>query len=302
MKGVGFIDDFLPKYNPTNDYIFKRLFGHPGNEDITLNLINSILDNKIYSLSLDNNTFLEKDVIGDKVGILDIRATLNNKFPCDIEMQVTRADNIEERILFYWSKLYASSISSGDAYSQLPKTIVILIADFEIDKLNSLPLFHTKWQIREAEFPKFVLTERLELHIIEIPKLERLMKENVAILNKDLVSWIKFIKNPKLLEVSDMENKEIKKANEELDKILSDEKERYLADLRFKYLSDRATMIETGIREGREQGLKEGKKEGKKEGAKLKTIEIEKKMLKDKKDLDEIMKYTGLTADEIKKL
>lgn len=124
------------------------------------------------------------------------------------------------------------------------------------------------------------------------------MKENVAILNKDLVSWIKFIKNPKLLEVSDMENKEIKKANEELDKILSDEKERYLADLRFKYLSDRATMIETGIRKGREQG----KKEGKKEGAKLKAIEIAKNMLKDKKDLDEIMKYTGLTADEIKKL
>lgn len=141
---------------------------------------------------------------------------------------------------------------------------------------------------------EFVLTERLELHIIEIPKLERLMKENVAILNKDLLSWIKFIKNPKLLEVSDMENKEIKKANEELDKILSDEKERYLADLRFKYLSDRATMIETGIREG--------KKEGKKEGAKLKAIEIAKNMLKDKKDLDEIMKYTGLTADEIKKL
>ena len=145
---------------------------------------------------------------------------------------------------------------------------------------------------------EFVLTERLELHIIEIPKLERLMKENVAILNKDLVSWIKFIKNPKLLEVSDMENKEIKKANEELDKILSDEKERYLADLRFKYLSDRATMIETGIREGKEQGIKEGKKEGKK----LKAIEIAKKLLKDKKDLDEIMKYTGLTADEIKKL
>lgn len=99
-----------------------------------------------------------------------------------------------------------------------------------------------------------------------------------------------------------MENKEIKKANEELDKILSDEKERYLADLRFKYLSDRATMIETGIREGREQGIKEGKKEGKKEGERLKAIEIAKNMLKDKKDLKEIIKYTGLTEDEIKKL
>lgn len=124
------------------------------------------------------------------------------------------------------------------------------------------------------------------------------MKENITILNKDLVSWIRFIKNPKLLEVSDMENKEIKKANEELDKILSDEKERYLADLRFKYLSDRATMIETGIREGKEQG----KKEGKKEGERLKAIEIAKNMLKDKKDLKEIIKYTGLTEDEIKKL
>ncbi len=108
---------------------------------------------------------------------------------------------------------------------------------------------------------KFVLTERLELHIIEIQKLERLIKENITILNKDLVSWI-----------------------------------------RFKYLSDRATMIETGIREGREQGIKEGKKEGKKEGERLKAIEIAKNMLKDKKDLKEIIKYTGLTEDEIKKL
>ena len=83
------------------------------------------------------------------------------------------------------------------------------------------------------------------------------MKENITILNKDLVSWI-----------------------------------------RFKYLSDRATMIETGIREGREQG----KKEGKKEGERLKAIEIAKNMLKDKKDLKEIIKYTGLTEDEIKKL
>ena len=57
-------------------------------------------------------------------------------------------------------------------------------------------------------------------------------------------------------------------------------------------------MIETGIREGKEQG----KKEGKKEGERLKAIEIAKNMLKDKKDLKEIIKYTGLTEDEIKKL
>ena len=95
-----------------------------------------------------------------------------------------------------------------------------------------------------------------------------------------------------------MENKEIKKANEELDKILSDEKERYLADLRFKYLSDRATMIETGIREGKEQGIKEGKKEGKK----LKAIEIAKKLIAKNFDLAEIQELTGLTKEELENL
>ena len=30
---------------PTNDYVFKRIFGHVGNEKITKGLINSILSN-----------------------------------------------------------------------------------------------------------------------------------------------------------------------------------------------------------------------------------------------------------------
>ena len=30
---------------PTNDYVFKRIFGFVGNEDITKGLLNAILDN-----------------------------------------------------------------------------------------------------------------------------------------------------------------------------------------------------------------------------------------------------------------
>lgn len=290
MKGSDYIKH---NYTPTNDYIFKRLFGHPGNEDITQSFLNSILENKIHIVSLNNNTILEKDIIDEKTGILDIRATLNNNIPCDIEMQVARIDNIEDRMLFYWSKIFYSSLSVGDSYNKLPKTIVILITDFEIKKFSEISSFHRTWRIYDDKL-EYMLTDKLELHIIEIPKLEKALKNNTDISEKDLVNWIKFIKKPNQLGDKDMENEKIRKAKKELNKILADEKERYLADLRSKYLSDRATMMENSFRDGKENGQKEGQY--------AKAVEIAKNMLKDKKDITEIIKYTGLTKEEIEKL
>lgn len=52
-------------------------------------------------------------------------------------------------MLFYWSKLYSSTISSGEDFKKLKKTISILITNFEIDSLLNIPKFHTKWEIRE---------------------------------------------------------------------------------------------------------------------------------------------------------
>ena len=48
----------------------------------------------------------------------------------------------------------------------------------------------------------------------------------------------------------------------------------------------------------REEGLKEGHEEGSKE----KSIEIAKNMLEENVSLDKIVKYTGLSIEEIEKL
>ena len=39
--------------NPKSDYVFKRIFGHVGNEEITKELLNSILENKVTEIELD---------------------------------------------------------------------------------------------------------------------------------------------------------------------------------------------------------------------------------------------------------
>lgn len=73
---------------PTNDYIFKRIFGRIGNENITKNLLESVLETKIKSVSLDTNPILEKNLNDDKFGILDVKVKLENNILCDIEVQV----------------------------------------------------------------------------------------------------------------------------------------------------------------------------------------------------------------------
>ena len=45
-----------------------------------------------------------------------------------------------------------------------------------------------------------------------------------------------------------------------------------------------------------------GENEGRKEGLQTRSIEIAKNLLNDHLDIDKIMKYTGLTKQEIKKL
>ena len=67
-------------------------------------------------------------------------------------MQVVDKNDIERRLLFYWSRLFSKSIKVGKDYSKLEKTIAILITDYELESLKQIPKYKTKWQIREEEY------------------------------------------------------------------------------------------------------------------------------------------------------
>ena len=305
---------------PTNDYVFKKIFGQIGREEITKGLIEEIIGQKLNSIDLDKNTGLEKDLYDSKLGVLDIKATLDNDIVCNIEMQMTDKGNIEKRLLYYWSKLYTQQIKSGEKYKKLPKTIAILIANFELEQLKNIPKYYTKWQIREKEYQKIVLTDRLELYIIELPKtVYDVSKES----NKKLMSWMKFLINPKSVEVVEMEeNEELKKAWEVYEDINADEHERYLAELRIKYILDLEDIREKGLQEGYQQGIEEGREQGihqgmeqgieqgmeqgieqgMQQGEKAKAIEIVTEMLKEGFEIEKIAKLTGLREYEIAEL
>ena len=270
--------------NPKNDYVFKRLFGSVGNETITKNLLSCILQQNITDVQLDCNPILEKNLLDDKVGILDIKAKIDNTTNIDIEMQVTDHKNIEKRILFYLSKMYTKTIKKSQDYSSLEKCIAILITNYNIDIIKNIPKYITKWSIREKEYQKIVLTDVMEIYIIELNKFKDYKEKSN---HNSLNSWIEFIESP---EVVDMSNKEIQKAKKVLEEISQDEHEQYLAELREKYIMDQKAIEDAGYDKGLKAGINQEK------------LQIAKKMLSKKIDLNTISELTGLSIQELKNL
>ena len=270
--------------NPKNDYVFKRLFGSVGNETITKNLLSCILQQNITDVQLDCNPILEKNLLDDKVGILDIKAKIDNTTNVDIEMQVTDHKNIEKRILFYLSKMYTKTIKKSQDYSSLEKCIAILITNYNIDIIKNIPKYITKWNIREEEYQKIVLTDVMEIYIIELNKFKDYKEKSN---HNSLNSWIEFIESP---EVVDMSNKEIQKAKKVLEEISQDEHEQYLAELREKYIMDQMSIESAGYDKGLKAGIEQRNKQ------------IAKKMLSKKIDLNTISELTGLSIQELKNL
>lgn len=291
---------YIGKYlDPKNDYVFQRIFGYIGNEEITKGLISAILDDiEITNIELDLKKELEPDLKDDKFGILDIRAELNNSIQCDIEMQMADKKDIENRILFYWSKLYAKSLKLGERYMQAKRTIIILFTNYEIDGLEEIKKYLSRWHIREDEYRNIVLTKNLEFCIIELPKYERYINKN-----RELSKWVKFIRNPEEISMEDMNNNEaLRRAKEELNKISDDEREEELAFQRLIYKMDQDSCQALGYDKGLKAGLEEGRQEGRQEGERNKAIEIAKNMLEKGTDIKFIIECTGLTKEDIEKL
>ena len=176
-------------------------------------------------------------------------------------MQVVDHKNIEKRILFYCAKLFTSSLKSGYDYSTLEKSISILITNYELENQKDIKKYITKWNLREETYPMHILTDTMEIYIIELKKFKK-FKDNSNY--KRLNSWIKFIESSE--EEIDMSNKEIVKAKKVLEEISQDEHERYLAELREKYILDQKNIEATGYDKGLKQGKKEGIKKGREEG------------------------------------
>ena len=239
------------------------------------------------------NTDLRKTHQDDKLGILDVRVRLNDDTEIDIEVQLSELTIWADRALFYLAKMYTEQISAGENYDVLKKCVSISILDFKLfaDSEEFYSCFHIREDMRHTLY-----TDKMEFHVLELPKLPKELKEN----SNDLLLWAKFINAEKKeeFEMLSRENASISRAYEKLQVISQDRQKRMEYEAREKAVRDYNQMM----KESRESGLELGRAEGIGVGEKRKAFEIAKKLLASGVDEKNIVEWTGLSFAQIEGL
>ena len=215
---------------PKEDVVFQALFGTKGSEKILSALLSKILGRKVEKVSLEANQNLVREVPNQKLGILDLRANIGEDTTVNIEVQLVNPYDIPTRILYYWSRMYGRQLEKGEKYSEIKKTIIILIANYDISELKYFKDAHTTWKLLEKRNTEIEMFEKLEVHVIEMPKILKHKEET----EKGLSTWIEFLLNPESesVKMAREEDDNLKEAFERLEFISGDEELRRIVELK----------------------------------------------------------------------
>ena len=277
------------KYKPTNDYMFSRVFGDSDCREILKNFLQSILtDIQIVSIDSVKQAHLDAVTIKKKFSRMDILATLNNNIKVNIEMQMDNNYNTIDRSLYYAEKLSIKDLEAKQDYTDIPKTIGIWILDYNLFEEDAP--FHEITRLRR-DYNYKILTDKLEMHYILLPKFKRKCKH----ISSALEQWLTFIINDDLEEIKNMDNELIQNAESKLELLNNDEKAKEIAEM----LIDAERNERSALANARQEGHAEGRAKGRVEGIAQEKIEVVKKMLEKNLNIDLIVDITGINKEEI---
>ena len=272
--------------SPTNDYVFKRIFG--GKIWVLEDFLKSVLDLPAEDYKgltvVDPN--LDLDYIDGKLGILDVKVHTGSGKVIDIEMQVKPQRSIWQRMLFYTSKMVVEQLKTGYEYSWLNRVISILIVDFVMIKENDIN--HNRFRLFDQKtmacFP-----DSIEINVLEMPKGNN--SEN-AHLNK----WMQFFraKTEEDFMAAALTSPAINEAWGVIKVLSGDEQERAKAAAREKAQMDLDSMLGDARYEARQEGRQEGLMEG--------LITVARNLLRTGKPCEEVVDVTGLSFEKVKLL
>ena len=248
---MGSNEENLKLLKPKIDVVFQSLFSKK-NEKITKAFAEAMLDEKVEKITINDDKELFREKPEDKLEVLDLELDINDNEKVDVEIQLVDRSNIQERLLFYFSKLYYNEIKKGDDYKRAKRVVMVAILDYNLDLTKEIKKMETKWKLREENAKNLVLTDKIEIDIIEMFKVRAEYERNKQ--NKK-AQWVLFIYDPNTKEVEEImkENEDIEEAVVTVHKMTEDEKMRRLADLREKAIMDEKAIRRKGYEDGMEK-------------------------------------------------
>ena len=251
-------------FNALNDLLFKFIFGHKENKEITLSFINAVLGLEGERAFVDLR-FADREIDPEeengKGSALDLLCMTNDETQINIEVQVQKRENMGQRSLYYWAKLYQSTLGRGENYENLRRTVAINLLGYEYLPLSG---FHHTYGLYD-ETCVHRLTDDIEIHFLELPKVTRQDIRRMRTLDK----WMAFIRNDlsdEEMEAIAMSDAAINTAWDRIEAFMRDAGQRRKYELREKYEHDYVSDMEGSWKRGRLEGVKQGRSEGRREG------------------------------------
>ena len=271
------------------DWAVKRLLRNKSNFGILEGFLSELIgeDIKIDSI-LESKS--NQDNKYDKFNRVDLLVKNSNDELIIIEVQNNREHDYLLRILFGTSKLLVENMNIGMAYSQIKKVISVNIVYFDLGQGEDY-IYHgttnfiglNKKDILKLSEDQQLLykTETIakiypEYYVIKVNQFNDVAKNS-------LDEWVYFLKKE---EIKDEFNaKGLKQAKVELDILKLNEAERKEYERYIEQERYEESLIVSNYRVGELN----------------KALEIAKQMQKNGESVEKIIKYTGLTTEEIKK-
>jgi predicted transposase/invertase (TIGR01784 family) len=226
------IQEFLAEvdfFSPTDDYMFKLLFGtEQGIEQLT-DFLKSVL--KLSAEEYDEITIVDPHLPrtnkDDKLGVLDVTVRTKSGRLIDVEIQVKPSPELRERVAFYGAKMLSRQIKAGNNHIKLKPVIVVLITSHVLAPEE--PKYHNRNLICNPD-TGVIFTDILEIHTIELPKIPKNQDDT------ELWWWAKFLSAQSKEEMNMLaaQNPQIGKVVVRYMELSADEQTRMIMESRHK--------------------------------------------------------------------
>ena len=275
-----------------SDAGFKAVFGDRRNKDVLVDLLNVVLPphRRVRDLSYMTTELPQFSPLSKGVR-LDLRCSAHDGTVFIVEVQCYRQANFFRRCVLYAAKSYDAGAAKGDGqrYDIPPVYLVCLLSgtfqDFQTDcggERNDSDNFLSEYTFREKT-TLAVPDETINLLFLELNRFDRDLDRCVS----DLDRWCYALKHVGTLDALP--------ARFEPQVKLTYEKEMITE-------RDYYNIIETAKDDGREEGREQGRAQGREEGSLEAATRIAKAMLADGEHVEKVIRFTGLTREQLERL
>lgn len=276
------IKDILdrPYFDLLCDWAFKHVFGN--NLDLLEMLLRDLLQMELrVERSLPNE--IDRFSPDEKSIIMDVICQLRDGRRIIVEMQQEKRASFKDRIAYYGAANFVKQLHRGDKYTEVRAVYVICFVNFKMQHEDCPPgkIIYT-YELREQETGE-LYGEYISLNFCELPRLRVDSFEELS----PKEEWFQLLKNMRTFALNP------KGVPERMRKVLEASRISGLPDKELQQYF-RAMVTDTEREDIATANYQDGRMEGKMETARL--------MLADHEPMEKIVKYSGLTEEQVRAL